>query len=309
MVIPRDYDRPSGNLQCQPAHNDNRLSGNLRHTSHPHLQGHANINNKSSTIIRNPTTRVVENVASCQPAPPHSYSPHHEGMRDQSRSSHPYSGRNSDSNKVMTPMYATNNKTTTSSSISSNHCNKYYSSNSNNNHIQNSNNYNTTSTNNNNNKTASTISSPTSHPTATTYNNNVMASSYHYPTTSIRSTKIPSYPSPSHPYHQLQEQRGHSSSSSYKENDIISSHPLSSHVQHQRDDGRKPSHGDGANTFWGESIPLIDPVPLMGPGGNNQWWYCAQDIFFSIVSSTILHTHCLLLRQQFLRTCSPCLQI
>jgi hypothetical protein len=241
----------------------------------------------------------VDNVTSCQPAPPHSYSPHYEGMRDQSRSSHLYSGRNSGSNVLMTPMSATNNETT---SISSNHSNGYYSNNSNN-----SNNYNTTSTNNNNN-TALTISSPTSHPTATNYNNNVMASSYHYPTTSIRSTMIPSYPSPSRP-HQLWERQGCSSSSSYEENDIISNHPLSSHVQHQRDDGRKPSHGDGANTFWGESIPLIDPVPLMGPGGNNQWWYCAQDIFFSIVSSTILHTHCLLLRQQFLRTCSPCLQI
>ena len=113
MVIPRDYNRPSGNLQCQPAHNNNRLSGNLRHTSHPHLQGHANINDASSSNIRNPTTRVVDNVASCQPAPPHSYS-HHEGMRDQSHTLHPYSGRDSDSNGLMTPMSATNNKTTSS---------------------------------------------------------------------------------------------------------------------------------------------------------------------------------------------------
>ena len=219
MVIPRDYDRPSGNLQCQPAHNNNRLSGNLRHTSHPHLQGHADINDASLSIIRNPTTRVVDNVASCQPAPPHSHPPHHEGMIDQSRSSQPYSGKDSDSNGLMTPTSATNNKTTMSSSISSNHSNNYYSYNSNNNHSQNSNNYYTTSTNNNNN-TASTISSPTSHPTATNYNNNVMASLYHYPTTSIRSTMIPSYPSPSHP-HQLWERQGCSSSSSYKENDIV----------------------------------------------------------------------------------------
>jgi hypothetical protein len=112
MAIPRDYDQPSGNLQCQPAHNNNRLSGNLSHTSHPHLQGHANINNASSSIIRNPTTRVVDNVASCQPAPPHSYSPHHKGMRDQSNSLHPYLGRDSDSNELMTPMSATNRGST-----------------------------------------------------------------------------------------------------------------------------------------------------------------------------------------------------
>ena len=111
----------------------------------------------------------VDNVTSCQPAPPHSYSPHYEGMRDQSRSSHLYSGRNSGSNVLMTPMSATNNETT---SISSNHSNGYYSNNSNN-----SNNYNTTSTNNNNN-TALTISSPTSHPTATNCDGIVVSLSY-----------------------------------------------------------------------------------------------------------------------------------
>ena len=68
-VTPRDYNRLSGSLRCQPAHNNNRLSGNLRHTSHPHLQGHANINDASSSIIRNPMTRVVDYVASCRPAP------------------------------------------------------------------------------------------------------------------------------------------------------------------------------------------------------------------------------------------------
>jgi HSP90 family molecular chaperone len=93
---------------------------------------------------------------------PHSQSPHHEGMRDQSLSLHPYSGRDSDSNELMTPMSATNNKTTKSSAISSNRSYNYHSNNSNNNYSQNSNN-NTTLTNNNNN-TASTISSPPSHP-------------------------------------------------------------------------------------------------------------------------------------------------
>jgi len=68
MLIPRDYNRLSGSLRCQPAHNNNRLSGNLRHTSHPHLQGHVNNNDASSSIICNPMTRVVDYVASCQPA-------------------------------------------------------------------------------------------------------------------------------------------------------------------------------------------------------------------------------------------------
>jgi hypothetical protein len=27
---------------------------------------------------------------------------------------------------------------------------------------------------------------------------------------------------------------------------------------------------------------LIDPVPLSGPGGNKQWWYCARDIFYQL---------------------------
>ena len=56
---------------------------------------------------------------------PHSHPPHHEGMRDQSLSLHPYSGRDSDSYGLMTPMSATNNKTTKSSSslILSNHNN------------------------------------------------------------------------------------------------------------------------------------------------------------------------------------------
>ena len=202
MLIPRDYNRLSGSLLCQPAHNNNRLSGNLRHTSHPHLQGHVNNNDASSSIICNPMTRVVDYVASCQPAP----------------------------------------------------------------------------------------LCPTSHPTATKYSNNVMASSCHLPTTSIRSTTIPSHTPPSHPHqqrerrgrypppshpHQQWERRGHSSSSSYGENDIISSHSSSSHVQQQRDVGRSPSREDGATTFRGESRPL---VVHQGPGGSNQWWHRARDI-------------------------------
>ena len=54
---------------------------------------------------------------------PYSHPPHHEGMRDQSPSLHPYSGRDSDSYGLMTPMSTTNNKTTKSSLISSNHNN------------------------------------------------------------------------------------------------------------------------------------------------------------------------------------------
>ena len=53
---------------------------------------------------------------------PHSHPPHHEFMRDQSLSLHPYSGRDSDSYRLMTPMSANNNKTK-SSSISLNHSN------------------------------------------------------------------------------------------------------------------------------------------------------------------------------------------
>ena len=132
---------------------------------------------------------------------------------------------------------------------------------------------------------------PTSHPTATS-NNNVMASSYHLPTTPIRSTTIPSYTPPSHPHqlqerrgrytppshlHQQWERRGHSSSSSNGENDKISSHSLSSHVQQQRDVGRSPSREDGADTFRGESRPLVYPLPL-SPGGTTQWWHRARDI-------------------------------
>jgi len=44
-------------------------------------------------------------------------------MRDQSLSLRPYSGKDSDSYRLMTPMSATNNKTTKSSLISSNHNN------------------------------------------------------------------------------------------------------------------------------------------------------------------------------------------
>ena len=54
---------------------------------------------------------------------PHSHPPNHKGMRDQSLSLHPYSGRDSDSYGLMTPMSTTNNKTTKSSLISSNHNN------------------------------------------------------------------------------------------------------------------------------------------------------------------------------------------
>ena len=107
-----------------------------------------------STPVHNHSNTYTPGVDS-----PHSHPPHHEGMRDQSLSLYPYSGRDSDSNGSMTPMSAPNNKTTKSSLISSNH----HSNNSNNHHSQNSNNNNTTLTSNNNN-TASTISSPPSHP-------------------------------------------------------------------------------------------------------------------------------------------------
>ena len=107
-----------------------------------------------STPVHNHSNTYTPGVDS-----PHSHPPHHEGMRDQSLSSHPYSGRDSDPNGSMTPMSAPNNKTTKSSLISSNH----HSNNSNYIHSQNSNNNYTTSTNNNN-HTASTISSPPSHP-------------------------------------------------------------------------------------------------------------------------------------------------
>jgi len=54
---------------------------------------------------------------------PHSHPPHQEGMRDQSLSLRPYSGKDSDSYGLMTTMSATNNKTTKSSLKSSNHNN------------------------------------------------------------------------------------------------------------------------------------------------------------------------------------------
>jgi hypothetical protein len=53
---------------------------------------------------------------------------------------------------------------------------------------------------------------------------------------------------------------------------------------------------------------LVHPLPV-GPGGSNQWWHRALSHFNCIVSSTMLHTHCLLPRQQCLRTCSPRLQV
>jgi len=57
---------------------------------------------------------------------PHSHPPHHKGMRDLSLSLHPYSGRDSDSYGLMTPMSANNNKTTKSSSILlNNHSNNH----------------------------------------------------------------------------------------------------------------------------------------------------------------------------------------
>jgi hypothetical protein len=84
---------------------------------------------------------------------PHSHPPHHEGMSDQSLSLHPYSGRDSDSYGLMTPMSANNNKTK-SSSISSNHSN---------NHSYISNHYSNNSDHNYNySHTTSTISSPQS---------------------------------------------------------------------------------------------------------------------------------------------------
>jgi len=76
-------------------------------------------------------------------------------MRDQSLSLHPYSGRDSDSYGLMTPMSANKDKTTKSSSISSNHSNK---------HSYISNHYSNNSDHNNNySHTTSMISSPQSH--------------------------------------------------------------------------------------------------------------------------------------------------
>ena len=93
---------------------------------------------------------------------PHSHPPHHEGMRDQSLSLHPYSGRDSDSYGLMTPMSANNNnQTTKSSSISSNHSNNHsYISNHYSNNSNHNNNYSDSSITYNN---TLTISSPQSH--------------------------------------------------------------------------------------------------------------------------------------------------
>ena len=111
------------------------LASNDNHLSSPSVQNKNNNNN---------TPRVNS---------PHSHPPHHEGMRDQSLSLHPYSGRDSDSYGLMTPMSANNNKTK-SSSISSNHSNIYSNISNHNDSYSNSiNNYHTTST----------ISSPQSH--------------------------------------------------------------------------------------------------------------------------------------------------
>ena len=43
------------------------------------------------------------------------------------------------------------------------------------------------------------------------------------------------------------------------------------------DVGRSPSREDGADTFRGESRPLVYPLPL-SPGGTTQWWHRARDI-------------------------------
>jgi hypothetical protein len=112
------------------------LASNDNHLSSPSMQNYNNNNN---------TPRVNS---------PHSHPPHHEGMRDHSLSSHPYTVRNSDSYGSMTPMSANNNTTTKSSSISSNHSNIYSNISNHNDSYSNSiNNYHTTST----------ISSPQSH--------------------------------------------------------------------------------------------------------------------------------------------------